>query len=157
MVHVALPAASTSATRNSITEQGLVKKAHRLAIPGCSSTSRTAENFRTLCKREKGLGYKGSALLLVIPNSTDPNGTERKCIYGNQFEGESFQLKRTGAGILSEQTPAPHERTNRLDGKHVVFVLFARKRYSSGDEDRACARRVVPRENECREATGIHR
>ncbi|KAH9361792.1 hypothetical protein HPB48_003799 [Haemaphysalis longicornis] len=63
---------------------------------------RTAENFRTLCKREKGLGYKGSALLLVIPNSTDPNGTERKCIYGNQFEDENFQLKRTGAGILSE-------------------------------------------------------
>lgn len=107
---------------------------------------KTAENFRSLCTGERGLGkvsnmplhYRGSVFHRIIKgfmcqggDFTRRNGSGGESIYGATFPDESFARKHDTHGLLSMANRGPNTQSSQffmttrptphLDGKHVVF------------------------------------
>ncbi|KAI6178895.1 Peptidyl-prolyl cis-trans isomerase [Aphelenchoides besseyi] len=88
---------------------------------------KTAENFRALCTGEKGIG-KSSKPLCYKNNQSKTTKLQRVT-----EQDENFNLTHDGPGTLSMANAGPNtngsqffictEKTEWLDGKHVVFGL----------------------------------
>lgn len=107
---------------------------------------KTAENFRSLCVGDKGIGkttgkplhFKGCPFHKIIKkymieggDFSNQDGTGGESIYGEKFEDENFNFSHNETGLLSMVNTGPNtngsqffiicEPSPQLDEKHVVF------------------------------------
>ena len=97
-----------------------------------SETPRTAENFRSLCTGERGVGsqskplhFKGNSFHRIINgfmaqggDFTAGNGTGGESIYGRKFPDENFIHKHRIPGLLSMANSGPN--TNGSQCKLII-------------------------------------
>mmetsp|Transcript_82357 Transcript_82357/g.142822 ORF Transcript_82357/g.142822 Transcript_82357/m.142822 type:complete len:487 (-) Transcript_82357:76-1536(-) len=106
---------------------------------------RTTENFRSLCRGDRGKGrcgqplhYQKTCIHKVVPGNLieggdiqNYDGTGGESIYGPKFEDENFANTHHKRGLLSMVNKGPDTNNSKffvtlrslpqLDGKHVVF------------------------------------
>jgi len=95
---------------------------------------KTSKNFIELCKNKK---YKGCVFHRIVKNFMiqsgdyeNNDGTGGKCIYGNKFDDENFDLPNT-KGTIAMANSGPNTNSSQffisvnnnkhLNNKHVVF------------------------------------
>lgn len=119
---------------------------HRVCIALYNdNVPRTAENFRSLCRGDRGKGrcgqplhYQKTCIHKVVPGNIieggdiqNYDGTGGESIYGPKFEDENFANTHHKRGLLSMASTGPDTNNSKffvtlrslpqLDGKHVVF------------------------------------
>ncbi|CAJ0946422.1 unnamed protein product, partial [Mesorhabditis belari] len=102
---------------------------------------KTCENFLSLCRGDRGFGYKGCLFYRVIPGFCACSGDfetqnqDRKggrSIYGKWFDDENFEKPHDKRGVLSmDNFGWPNTNSSRffvtfdecrwMDGYHVAF------------------------------------
>jgi peptidyl-prolyl isomerase D len=87
----------------------------------------TAENFRSLCTGERGMGkrhklnYEGSAFHRIVKGQLIQGGDlaiglqNGECIYGRSFDDENFLVNHSAPGILSMANTGPNTNSSQVN------------------------------------------